>query len=1252
MKRIARIVLTVLAATVPVSAFAQNAVLQGGPFQPGHAPMYTQGGSQQPIVQDSGPAGGGDTGLGLSELLLTARGSGAPPYVAQGSGPFGTNFCNYDAPITNPTGYHFLCFSANAQGGALIASGSGGGAADIPLQFSINGVLVPFTGGGGSASLITGVTPITGGTSGYFLYNNGGVLGNLNPFITANTWTQPQAFSGGATVPTRPAGDSTTNAASTAFVTSAVAPGALNIVTSNYTINASDCRLTIQAGTGSTGFFTVTLPDVAGFPSPCSVTIRNSDITRGKTVAINGYAPFILWPLQSVEINSNSASWQWQPPGRWVDPTGLPSIQVNHASGNDSNDCLGTGAGACATIQGALAVVNNALDCANSSVVIQVAAETFTENAIARPHCPGSFFLTIRGSPSSPSSTVWQTTGVGLLSFDTGFVLVDGFKLVGLSNGLVGLEAGKVGFLGFQNIDFGTFPGGTHVACDEGGTINFEVGSYTISGSASQHVFMNACYATIAGATINIPSPQAFSVFLYANDGPSHFVLNGSSFIGSGAGSGSTGTKFVISQGAVALLNGVTLPGDIAGTLGAGACLDGVCSSSASALVGVVPIANGGTAAATAVSALASLGAVPLAGGTMSGALVLSADPLVGLGAATKQYVDSFINGIQVKGSVAVATTANITLSGEQTIDGVLTSTSRVLVKNQSSPQNNGIYVSAAGAWARSSDLSTWSSAGTGAVGAFTLVTAGSTQANTGWTTQVALGGTLGTTPMPWAQFSSQVTYSAGSGLALTGTTFSLLHSATTLGLTTLTLGSTALDLEFSNNHVIQWKDSGGGDVNALYLDGSNRFQIGGGDNVAIAATQASSGTGTGALQIGGGIYAHQSFFQGGVNNSGPTIAINERTRSDSDSSFLIAAGTSAGDFAIKTNGNVGIGTTTPTGFGGRTLQLSTATFDSAFRITDAGIVNADWAILASTGNTTPLFRIYNATQAADRFVIDALGTVGIGGTTTPSTIETGQGIAIGGAGNVGTIFVNPYVDSNDTTSGLVVKLNDQPAASTYGGTGYEYAIIGTIKSTHNDGSLQPNKVGVAGTGVASGATSGNVWGGYFECGLEAASSTNSFCIGTEIDVNNFSVDKGTDLAHPAYGLQITGASTFRSTAALLIAGTTSQWANGILFVNMRSGITDYGIDLAIDASNTFGQAAIRLPNNQTIAAKRFGGANLNILYLDSSDITQLGGGLPVAVASTLNVVGGYAANGVSGVSCSGAPTGSYAVSNGIVIHC
>lgn len=58
-----------------------------------------------------------------------------------------------------------------------------------------------------------------------------------------------------------------------------------------------------------------------------------------------------------------------------------------------------------------------------------------------------------------------------------------------------------------------------------------------------------------------------------------------------------------------------------------------------------------------------------------------------------------------IKNPCSVATTAAITLSGEQTIDGVTTSASRVLVKNQASSIDNGIYVSDTGAWSRAEDF-------------------------------------------------------------------------------------------------------------------------------------------------------------------------------------------------------------------------------------------------------------------------------------------------------------------------------------------------------------------------------------------------------------------------------------------------------------------------------------------------------------------------------------------------------------------
>jgi hypothetical protein len=144
-------------------------------------------------------------------------------------------------------------------------------------------------------------------------------------------------------------------------------------------------------------------------------------------------------------------------------------------------------------------------------------------------------------------------------------------------------------------------------------------------------------------------------------------------------------------------------------------------------------------------------------------------DPTSPQDAATKNYVDNLVQGLAPKDSVRLASTANIaTLSGALTIDGVLSVVGdRVLVKDQTAQAANGIYVVAAGAWARSADANTW----TELVSAFTFVSEGTVNANNGYTCTVNAGGTLGTTAVTWVQFSGAGQINAGNGLTKTGNT-------------------------------------------------------------------------------------------------------------------------------------------------------------------------------------------------------------------------------------------------------------------------------------------------------------------------------------------------------------------------------------------------------------------------------------------------------------------------------------------------
>lgn len=158
--------------------------------------------------------------------------------------------------------------------------------------------------------------------------------------------------------------------------------------------------------------------------------------------------------------------------------------------------------------------------------------------------------------------------------------------------------------------------------------------------------------------------------------------------------------------------------------------------------------------------ALSAFG-VPVATVSMNNQVLTGlAAPVSATDAVNKAYADAIASGLNPKNSVLAATTpagGNITLSAPQTIDGIaLVAGNRVLVKNQTTAAQNGIYVVAAGAWARSADQQVPTQ------GDFTFIETGTANAAQGWI--------LGTSATLWTQFSAAGEYVAGSGIAISGT--------------------------------------------------------------------------------------------------------------------------------------------------------------------------------------------------------------------------------------------------------------------------------------------------------------------------------------------------------------------------------------------------------------------------------------------------------------------------------------------------
>lgn len=283
----------------------------------------------------------------------------------------------------------------------------------------------------------------------------------------------------------------------------------LNAKIANYTIANTDCGKTIQAGTGSTGFFSVTLPSVSGFSAICSVLVVDGDAARAKS--LSGFpagAPSMLMPTQAIGVKIVNGAWALTiNPGQWA-PTSAITLFVDNVNGSDSNDCLAAGSGnACLTGNNARSILANFINNINNVTIQWASGSTYTvQFAAGSYNGPGSVTLDGNGSTISLSSAtggctfcIGTSNGQGV----NGIWTVRRFTISNAASGLYGVVCAHSNCTLADGITFGTITAGSAFACTQNSNCVC-ANNFTVSATAFLHVLDESDDSTMKCRNITI----------------------------------------------------------------------------------------------------------------------------------------------------------------------------------------------------------------------------------------------------------------------------------------------------------------------------------------------------------------------------------------------------------------------------------------------------------------------------------------------------------------------------------------------------------------------------------------------------------------------------------------------------------------------------------------------------------------------------------------------------------------------------